>query len=391
MRIAVRLLVASTLFAFAPAFAQDAPKTQIPADTEIVTTASGMKYSILTPGKGGATCKAGDRAKVHYTGWLTDGTLFDSSKTRGQPFEVPVGQGRVIKGWDEALQLMTVGERVKLTLPPELAYGDRGVGAIPANATLIFEIELLDVVSMPQFPEAHADKTTTTATGLKYEVLAQGAGPQVETTKAVEFRYALWNTSKKLLDFGRNVKTTLDNVPYDFIKEGLPLMKQGSIYRFEVPPELCFKEVGNGPDLPPNSVTIWQVELLRVIEPAQIPPFAISPDDKTKTTASGLRYEVLREGTGAQAAPGKTVTVHYAGWHTDGKMFDASYSRNDPLVMRLPGNVIKGWNEGLLLMHEGSMYRFTVPANLGYGKAGKPPSIAGDETLIFVIEMLKVE
>ena len=110
------------------------------------TTESGLEYEVLASGDGQSP-SLGDIAVVHYTGWLTDGTKFDSSVDRGQPFEFPVGQGRVIQGWDEGVALMKVGDKWKFTIPSELAYGERSVGngLIPANSTLVFEVELLDV------------------------------------------------------------------------------------------------------------------------------------------------------------------------------------------------------------------------------------------------------
>ena len=116
----------------------------IPADTEIKTTPSGLKYSILRKGvPGGGSPLINDRVKVHYTGWFTDGKVLDSSVQRGVPAEFPVSG--VIKGWTEGLQLMTPGMKCKFTIPPELAYGPQGRPGIPPNATLIFEVELLDV------------------------------------------------------------------------------------------------------------------------------------------------------------------------------------------------------------------------------------------------------
>jgi FKBP-type peptidyl-prolyl cis-trans isomerase len=110
-----------------------------------VSTPSGLKYTILKAGKG-ATPKTGQTVFVHYTGTLTNGKKFDSSRDRGEPFSFILGQGQVIAGWDEALSTMKVGERRNLTIPPKLGYGAAGAGGvIPPNATLIFDVELLKI------------------------------------------------------------------------------------------------------------------------------------------------------------------------------------------------------------------------------------------------------
>jgi len=111
-----------------------------------ITTDSGLKYSDVKIGTGKLCTGRGQTAIVHYTGWLQDGTQFDSSKYRDDPFSFPVQCGYVIPGWDEGVQGMQVGGVRKLTLPPQLAYGERGAGGtIPPDATLIFEIELLEI------------------------------------------------------------------------------------------------------------------------------------------------------------------------------------------------------------------------------------------------------
>jgi FKBP-type peptidyl-prolyl cis-trans isomerase FkpA len=110
-----------------------------------VTTASGLVFEDLVVGSG-AAASAGQQVTVHYTGWLVNGTKFDSSKDRDDPFDFPLGAGHVIRGWDEGVQGMQVGGKRKLTIPPALGYGARGAGGvIPPNATLIFEVELLGV------------------------------------------------------------------------------------------------------------------------------------------------------------------------------------------------------------------------------------------------------
>lgn len=116
-----------------------------PPTAKTVTTPSGLKYVDLEVGAG-ATPKSGQTVFVHYTGWLTNGRKFDSSVDRNQPFSFVLGRGEVIKGWDEGVATMRVGGKRKLTIPPGLAYGAQGYpGAIPPNATLIFEVQLLRI------------------------------------------------------------------------------------------------------------------------------------------------------------------------------------------------------------------------------------------------------
>ena len=117
--------------------------TEVNMAEDTVTTASGLQIKTLLVGTG-SKAALGKTVVVHYTGWLLDGTKFDSSVDRGTPFEFPLGGGRVIKGWEEGVATMNIGGKVELTLPPELADGASGAGGvIPPNATLKFEVEFL--------------------------------------------------------------------------------------------------------------------------------------------------------------------------------------------------------------------------------------------------------
>jgi FKBP-type peptidyl-prolyl cis-trans isomerase len=134
------------LGAFTMTSGQAAPDTSKPTKVEgkPTKTPSGLEYWDIAGGKG-ATATAGQNVSVHYTGWLTDGTKFDSSVDRGKPFSFRLGAGQVIKGWDQGVAGMKVGGKRQLRIPPELGYGERGAGGvIPPKATLIFDVELLD-------------------------------------------------------------------------------------------------------------------------------------------------------------------------------------------------------------------------------------------------------
>jgi FKBP-type peptidyl-prolyl cis-trans isomerase FkpA len=139
-----KLLITALLIALAlPAFAAEAPKAEDAKEQEAVKTSSGLIYTPIKEGSG-AKPTALNTVKVHYRGTLLDGTEFDSSYKRNSPAEFPLN--RVIKCWTEGVQMMKVGGKAQLVCPPEIAYGSRGAGsAIPPNATLVFEIELLDV------------------------------------------------------------------------------------------------------------------------------------------------------------------------------------------------------------------------------------------------------
>jgi FKBP-type peptidyl-prolyl cis-trans isomerase len=153
-----------------------------------------------------------------------------------------------------------------------------------------------------------------------------------------------------------------------------------------VPADLAFGDVAQGPRLPANSETVWEVELEKIIE---VPKFRVLDPAKAKKTDSGLEYEIISAGDGDKPTAASRVTVHYSGWLTDGTPFDSSIERGQPSSFAV-GGVIKGWTEGLQLMSVGSTFLFRIPPDLAYGERGSPPTIGPNQTLIFYVELIGV-
>ncbi len=369
-----------------PLAAQDptpAPAKQgdIPECKDMQKTASGLEYGFLKKGKDGPPPGRDDTVEVHYTGWLTDGTKFDSSRDRGAP--ATFGVGGVIPGWTEGLQLMTEGARCKLVIPGNLGYGEAGMQPkIPPNATLVFDVELLKVVRMPKMPPAKAEAQKKLDNGIKWEELKAGTGDAVGDKDGLALRFAIWKTSGELLDCSERqnnyrISGTTSSLPMPFLGELAKLMKLGSVLRADVPQAL-FPNAG--------SDTVWELELTAI---NKLPVFRLLDAAKTVKTQSGLEYEVLAQGEGESPKATDTVVAHYTGWLTDGTMFDSSHARGVPTPFPL-NRVIRGWTEGVQLMKPGSSFLFSIPGDLAYGTRGSPPKIPANATLVFLIELKEI-
>jgi FKBP-type peptidyl-prolyl cis-trans isomerase len=251
-------------------------KPQLPAPADVAAppanaerTPSGLASVVLQAGTGTEKPTLRDQVKVHYSGWTTDGKMFDSSVIRNRPAEFGVTQ--VIKGWTEGLQLMVVGEKRRFWIPANLAYGESPRPGAPSGQ-LTFDVELIEIMKAP--------------------------------------------------------------------------------------------------------------------EPPEVPKDVAAAPSSAKKTASGLRYSVLKAGTGKDhPTPANRVKVNYSGWTTDGKMFDSSVTRGRPATFGV-GQVIKGWTEGLQLMVVGEKTRFWIPADLAYGATPRPGTPAG--MLVFDVELLEI-
>lgn len=244
-------------------------------DEELTSTASGLQYVILEDGSGEKP-EPGGIVEVHYTGTLEDGTKFDSSYDRGEPIQFALGQGQVIPGWDEGISLLNVGDKARLVIPPDLAYGERGAGGvIPPNATLIFEVELVSVQPPPPPPpeaptEVEEADYTTTDSGLKYYDFEEGTGESPETGQGVSVHYTGWLEDGTMFD-----SSLTRGQPFEFQvdvgqvipgwDEGVASMKVGGKRQLVIPSDLAYGEQGAGGGIiPPNATLVFEVELLEV-------------------------------------------------------------------------------------------------------------------------------
>lgn len=236
-----------------------------------IATGSGLKYKVTSPTKGEKP-KPGDKVTVHYTGKLTNDTVFDSSVKRGQPFQFTLGKGQVIKGWDEGIALLHKGEKALLYIPAELGYGAQSMGKIPANSTLVFEVELIDFAAAPVIkPYNVAGKDTlTTASGLKYiMVKTNPEGTKAESGKQVSVHYTgfLADGSKFDSSVERGQPIAFPLGTGQVIKgwdEGIALMRTGEQARLVIPYQLAYGEAGRAPIIPPKATLIFDVELVGV-------------------------------------------------------------------------------------------------------------------------------
>ena len=245
---------------------------------DTVTTKSGLKYIITEKGNG-VQPKSGDKIEAHYTGKFIDGKIFDSSVQRGIPFKFDLGKGQVIKGWDEGFGLLSIGDKATFIIPYQLAYGEAGrPPTIPGKTNLVFDVELLGVekpvVAVPYSVDGLEE--VSTGTGLKYLKVREGTGPKPNTGQMVAVHYTGYLINGKTFD-----SSVERGQPFQFplgqgrvIKgweEGVAMMKTGEQRRFIIPPELAYGEKGYPNLIPPNSILIFDVELLSIGNNQSVP------------------------------------------------------------------------------------------------------------------------
>jgi peptidylprolyl isomerase len=264
------LVLAALLLALLPAGVAVAQPQAIPAPPDVAAppadaevTASGLASKRLSPGKGTVHPSPTATVHIHYTGWTTDGKLFDSSVPAGKPIAFPVDA--VIPGFGEGIQLMVEGEKRRLWIPEPLAY--RGIEGKP-KGMLVFDVELLRILEAPVTPPdvaAPPADAATTNSGLASKVLAAGTGAaHPGRDSLVEVHYSGWTTDGKLFDSslvrGVPARFQLDQVIEGWT-EGLQLMVAGEKRRLWIPQKLAYR---GAPDKPAGML-VFDVELLRII------------------------------------------------------------------------------------------------------------------------------
>jgi peptidylprolyl isomerase len=235
-----------------------------------VITPNGVQYTEVVAGSGPIP-EPGQVVAVHYTGTLADGTVFDSSEG-GEPIRFALGTGMVIPGWDEGIALMNQGGQAILVIPPAMAYGERGAGnVIPPNATLIYDVELVEISEgAPDTPTpVDASRYITTPQGLKYADLVVGAGPTPMPGQEVVIHYTGW------VEGGGKFDSSWDRGQPDSFNLGMGQriagfdlgikgMAVGGKRQLLVPPQLGFGEDGWGSRIPPDATLIFDVELVEL-------------------------------------------------------------------------------------------------------------------------------
>lgn len=239
----------------------------VPADAE--STPSGLASRVLQEGSGTEKPAAADTVTVHYSGWTTDGKMFDSSAKRGQPASFPLN--RVIKGWTEGLQLMVVGETRRFWIPADLAYGENPGGGRPGGL-LVFDVELLEIQKAPEPPKvpedvaAVPDNAQVRESGLASRVLKEGTGSKSPSkTDLVTVHYSGWTTDGEMFDSSvmRGSPATFGlNQVIPGWTEGVQLMVEGEKRRFWIPGKLAYGDNPRGGA--PAGTLVFDVELIKI-------------------------------------------------------------------------------------------------------------------------------
>ncbi len=327
-----------------------------------------------------------DVVNVRFTGWTTDGVLFDTTEDNKRPRRMRVD---AIPGFEEAIQLLSVGETARFWVPEELAYAD---GMDRSAGMLVFDFTLVEIVRGPERPanlEAPPENAVRLDSGLAWVVLEDGPSdqkpPGEEATVLGE--YSSWNTDGELLDstlhLGEPRPFTMNTVIEGF-RATFGTMVPGERRLIWMPPELTEFDGQRAVD----EIVVFDMKLLSYMSPPQAPASVSAIPDDAERSVTGVAWRVLKSGTGeVHPGEGDTVEVLYAIWTHDGTLFDSSYAHASPGRFVLDETKPFGFNEALFDMVTGEERVVWIPEDLAYGgRKDRPQGM-----LVFQMELLSIE
>ncbi|GMH40131.1 hypothetical protein BSKO_08035 [Bryopsis sp. KO-2023] len=341
-----------------------------------VTPDGGIKKKVIAEGTGYEKPETGDRVEVHYVGTLLDGTKFDSSRDRDDSFTFTLGQGEVIKGWDEGVATMHKGEKAILTCEAEYAYGASGSPPkIPPNATLQFEVELLSWRSV---------KDITGDGGIIKSIVVEGKGfdnPRGRDEVLVKYEARIEDAEKPFASSGDSgIEFHLSE---GHLCEAIPIavgkMKEGESVVLAVQPQYGFGETGTS-EVPPNSSLTINLQLVSWKKVTDV------------TDDGGVVLKVLKKGEGYdKPKEGATVTVTYTGKLPDGTVFEERQEGNEHKFMVDEEQIIDGLDLAVMKMDRGEVAEVTIKPEYAFGESEtqrEKACVPGNSTVVYTIEIV---
>ena len=398
----------------------------------------GVEYKIIKKGQGTRKAAVGDNVEMFIHVFLEDSSIFDSRKMYSAESPVPVTIQRPQRSGDlmEGFMMLAAGDSALLAVPVDtllkgsqaqmpgmkpgtgqrMRYQVNVVSVRTAEEKKKFDDEqsakqkTIDEAQLQAYFKKNKIKPLKTASGLYYTISKEGTGNKAMPGDLLKVNYTgkLLNGNK----FDSNTDTAFKHVePFEVkigkgmvIKgwdEGMCLFNKGTKATLYIPSGLAYGAQDRSPQIPANSVLIFDVELVDISNQAQkddalISKYVAENKITATKTASGLYYSISQKGLGPNPVPGKKVTMNYTGRTLDGRVFDSNtdpkFNHVSPFTFTLgQGQVIKGWDEGVALLQIGTKGTFYIPSGLGYGPSGAGQQIPPDAVLVFDVELVGIE